>query len=125
VANSGSPLGVVQEPGVGTPPAAPAPEDAAANDAAPGHEARLVTPTSYEEAVEPHVGLLTPPFDEAGGDLVTAPFAEPVPDDRAGLEPVDYQHMTIQELRELARRRNVRGRSAMNRDELIEVLRSQ
>jgi hypothetical protein len=104
---------------MGEPSGAPAPRSETAETAP------AVTPL-YQEAVQPEQELVTPPFDEpvAGAEeLVTPPFKEPVPGDEAGREEADYGEMSIQELRELARERDIRGRSAMNREELIDALR--
>jgi hypothetical protein len=108
---------------MGEPSGAPAPR---AETAEPGEAVGAVTPP-YEEAVSPEQELATPPFGEPvaeAEELVTPPFKEPVPDDKAGREDADYGEMSIQELRELARQRDIRGRSAMNREELIDALRN-
>jgi hypothetical protein len=116
---------------MGEPSGAPAPR---AETAEPGEAVGAVTPP-YEDAVSPEQELATPPFGEPvaeAEELVTPTLEEPVPDDLAGREEAGYeaggeeagyQGMGIQELRELARKRDIRGRSAMNREELIDVLR--
>lgn len=39
--------------------------------------------------------------------------------------PVDYERMTLDELKEMARARQISGRSSMNRDELVAALRAE
>lgn len=56
---------------------------------------------------------------EAAGEAV-----EQVADDVGELADVDYADMTVEELRTLARARDIEGRSEMNKAELIEALRS-
>jgi hypothetical protein len=108
---------------MGEPSGAPAPRA----ETAEAGEAVGAVPPPYEEAVSPEQELATPPFGEPvaeAEELVTPPFKEPVPGDEAGREEADYEEMSIQELRELARQRDIRGRSAMNREELIDALRN-
>ena len=71
---------------------------------------------SQVKAATTSVGRAARFVGEAAGDTATS-----VGDD----SPVDYDAMTLDELREMARVRQISGRSTMNRSELVKALRAE